>query len=351
MGLLSGSLIIIPILLGALSYYKYDLFDPESRVSDQSILLPSYDFIVIGGGSAGAVVASRLSEVNQWSVLLLEAGPDENEISDVPSLSAYLQLSKLDWQYKTESLNASCLGMRFNRCNWPRGKVLGGSSVLNYMIYVRGNANDFNLWESLGNHDWGYENVLRYFKKSEDNRNPYLFKSKYHSTGGLLTVQESPWHTPIVAAFIQAGIQIGYENRDVNGEKQTGFMIAQGTIRRGSRCSTAKAFLRPVRLRPNIHFSLNAYVTKIGIDSHTKKADGVYFIKNGKKHFVRANKEIIVSAGALNTPQLLMLSGIGPADHLQSLGIPVVTDLKVGDNLQDHVGIGGMTFLGKYFNI
>lgn len=183
MSLLSGSLLVVPLLMGALSYYRYESLDPESRVIDQEQLLPKYDFIVIGGGSAGAVVASRLSEVNRWSVLLLEAGPDENEISDVPSLSAYLQLSKLDWQYKTESLNSSCLGMRFNRCNWPRGKVLGGSSVLNYMIYVRGNANDFNLWESLGNPGWSYDEVLPYFKKSEDNRNPYLFKSKYHSTG------------------------------------------------------------------------------------------------------------------------------------------------------------------------
>lgn len=125
---LSSGLLVFPLLLTALSYYRYDELDPESKVIDQKVFLPSYDFIVIGGGSAGAVVANRLSEIAKWNILLIEAGPDENEISDVPSLSAYLQLSKLDWMYKTEPSNRSCLGMKDNRCNWPRGKVLGGSS-------------------------------------------------------------------------------------------------------------------------------------------------------------------------------------------------------------------------------
>lgn len=188
--------------------------------------------------------------------------------------------------------------------------------------------------------------MLPYFKKSEDNRNPYLAKSVYHGKGGFLTVQESPWHTPIVAAFVEAGNEIGYQNRDINGAMQTGFMIAQGTIRRGSRCSTAKAFLRPVRLRQNIHFSINSHVTKIAIDPITQKADGVHFLKNGRMHYIRVRKEVILSAGALNTPQLLMLSGIGPDHHLKSVGIKTILDVPgVGANLQDHVGIGGLTFL------
>lgn len=145
--------------------------------------------MVIGGGSAGAVVASRLSEIMHWKVLLLEAGPDENEITDVPSLAAYLQLTKLDWKYKTEPNGRSCLAMKGGRCNWPRGKVLGGSSVLNYMLYVRGNRHDYDYWEALGNPGWGYDQALYYFKKSEDNRNPYLRDSPYHATGGYLTVQ------------------------------------------------------------------------------------------------------------------------------------------------------------------
>lgn len=336
---------MIPLLLGTISYYRYDRVDPESRAIDQKVLYSEYDFIVVGGGSAGAVVASRLTENPKHSVLLLEAGPDENEVTDVPSLAAYLQLSNLDWSYKTEPLNTACLGMKNNRCNWPRGKVLGGSSVLNYMIYVRGNKNDFDHWAEMGNPGWDYNSVLPYFLKSEDNRNPYLANTPYHSTGGYLTVQEAPWHTPLVAAFVEAGTELGYENRDINGEKQTGYMIAQGTVRRGSRCSTAKAFLRPVRLRPNFHLALNTFVTKILINPQTKRAWGVEFVRNKRRQIIRARKEVIMSAGAINTPQLMMLSGVGPRDHLEAMGIPVIQDLPVGNNLMDHLGFGGLTFL------
>lgn len=345
LGLVGSSLWLVPLLIAGLSYYHYDQLDPESKPINRYPLDVEYDFIVVGGGSAGAVVASRLSEVPEWTTLLLEAGPDENEITDVPSLAAYLQLTKLDWKYKTEPTEAACLAMKNRRCNWPRGKVLGGSSVLNYMLYVRGNRHDYDYWESLGNPGWGYDQALYYFKKSEDNRNPYLMNSPYHGSGGFLTVQESPWRTPLAVAFVQAGMEIGYENRDINGEIQTGFMLSQGTIRRGTRCSTAKAFIRPVRLRRNFHTALNAHVTKIVIDPQTMRATGVEFYRDGRKQFIGARKEVILSAGAVNSPQLLMLSGIGPREHLEELGIPVLRDLKVGDNLQDHVGMGGLTFL------
>ncbi|XP_065201435.1 glucose dehydrogenase [FAD, quinone] isoform X2 [Planococcus citri] len=343
--LVSAGLWFMPLLFAGLAYFHYDVYDPESHPIDQKQLRKQYDFIVVGGGSAGAVVASRLSEIPHWTVLLLEAGPDENEISDVPSLSAYLQLSKLDWQYKTEPTGQACLGMKGGRCNWPRGKVLGGSSVLNYMLYVRGNRKDYDHWEELGNPGWGYDDVLPYFKKSEDNRNPYLARTEYHHKGGYLTVQESPWHTPLVVAFLDAGRQNGYPVRDINGAHQTGFMIAQGTIRRGSRCSTAKAFIRPVRLRRNLHVALDSHVTRILINPKTKQAYGVQFERHGVKQIALATREVIVSAGSINSPQLLMLSGIGPADHLQQVGINVVQDLRVGDNLQDHVGMTGLTFL------
>lgn len=213
------------------------------------------------------------------------------------------------------------------------------------MLYVRGNKHDYDLWESLGNPGWGWKDVLFYFKKSEDNRNPYLARSPYHSMGGYLTVQESPWHTPLVAAFIEAGGELGYENRDINGDKQQGFMIAQGTIRRGSRCSTAKAFLRPVRLRKNLHVAMNAHVTKVLIDKEKMQATGVEFVRYGKRYRISARREVIMSAGAINSAQLLMLSGIGPRKHLEQMGIDVLRDLQVGENLQDHVGMGGMTFL------
>lgn len=344
-GVVTTGLWLIPLMLAAITYYRYDAVDPESRPLDQLNLYPEYDFIVVGSGSAGAVVANRLSEVRKWKVLLIEAGPDENEISDVPSLAAYLQLSKLDWAYKTEPSTKACLGMQNNRCNWPRGRVLGGSSVLNYMLYVRGNRHDYDHWASLGNPGWDYDNVLRYFKKSEDNRNPYLANNKYHGRGGLLTVQESPWHSPLVAAFVEAGTQLGYDNRDINGAKQAGFMIAQGTIRRGSRCSTAKAFLRPIRMRKNFHLSMNSHVTRVIIEPGTMRAQAVEFVKHGKVYRIAARREVIISAGAINTPQLMMLSGLGPRKHLEKHGIRVLQDLPVGENMQDHVGMGGLTFL------
>ncbi|XP_063219272.1 glucose dehydrogenase [FAD, quinone]-like [Bacillus rossius redtenbacheri] len=340
---------VIPLLAIGLTYLRYVSVDPESRPIDVRTVLPEYDFVIVGGGSAGAVLANRLSEVAAWRVLLLEAGGDETEISDVPTLAAYMQLSDMDWKFKTEPPKDShyCLAMIGDSCNWPRGKVLGGSSVLNAMIYVRGNRYDYDEWARMGNDGWSYNDVLKYFKKSEDNRNPYLGKNSYHSTGGYLTVQEAPWRTPLSLAFIEGGMQLGYENRDCNGEFQTGFMIAQGTIRRGSRCSTAKAFLRPVRLRKNLHVAMNAHVTQILInqDKNKKQATGVQFMRHGKTNTVKAKKEVVLSAGAIGSPHLLLISGIGPRDELEKLNIPVIQNLKVGYNLQDHVGLGGLTFI------
>jgi len=343
--LLATSVWFFPFLIATISYYHYNENNPERKVKDTGQLLKSYDFIIIGAGSAGSVLANRLTENPNWKVLLIEAGGDETEISDVPALAAYLQLGRMDWKYKTEPQpDRACLGHTDQQCNWPRGKVLGGSSVLNYMLYVRGNRRDYDDWEAQGNPGWGYNEALRYFKKSEDNRNPYLAATPYHSTGGYLTVQEAPWRTPLATAFVEAGVEMGYENRDGNGEFQTGFMIPQGTIRRGSRCSTSKAFLRPVRNRPNLHISLNSQVLKILIDNKSKAAFGVRLKKGSSVYTVLAKKEVIMSAGTLNSAQLLMLSGIGPADHLAEMGIPVHADLPVGKNLMDHYGTGALTF-------
>lgn len=213
------------------------------------------------------------------------------------------------------------------------------------MIYIRGNRHDYDNWESMGNPGWSFDDVLPYFIKSEDNRNPYLARTKYHRSGGYLTVQEAPWRSPLSVAFLQAGKELGYDIRDLNGEYQTGFMISQATIRRGSRCSTSKAFLRPIKNRKNLHISKYSQVTKVLIDPKSKRAFGVIFKKHNKAYLVRARKEVVLSAGAISSPQLLMLSGIGPADHLQQFKIPVLSDLKVGYNLQDHIGLGGLTFL------
>ncbi|XP_072381732.1 glucose dehydrogenase [FAD, quinone]-like [Diabrotica undecimpunctata] len=337
---------LVPVFAAGLTFMRYLSMDPEVHPRNTLNVRPEYDFIVIGGGSAGAVVASRLSEISNWTVLLIEAGGDENEVSDIPTLSGYMQMSQMDWMYQTSPPGDSpyCLAMLGDRCNWPRGKVLGGSSVLNAMVYVRGNRQDYDYWEAQGNPGWSYDNVLPYFLKSEDNRNPYLSKTPYHQTGGYLTVQESPWRTPLSIAFLQAGRELGYQIRDINGEIQTGFMLTQGTIRRGSRCSTAKAFLRPVRNRPNLHIAMYAQATKIKINPKTKEAFAVRMIRNNRPQTIRARREIILSAGAIGSPQLLMLSGVGPKEHLESFNIPVLSDLKVGHNLQDHVGLGGLAF-------
>lgn len=337
---------LIPLFAIGFTVFRYQNADPETHPINAQELLPMYDFIVVGGGSAGAVVASRLSEITNWNILLLEAGGDENEISDVPALAGYTQLSDFDWKYKTSppTTSAYCLAMVGDRCNWPRGRVLGGSSVLNAMIYVRGNRLDYDNWARLGNTGWSYDDVLPYFLKSEDNRNPYLARTPYHSTGGYLTVQEAPWRSPLAIAFLQAGAELGYENRDINGANQTGFMLAQATIRRGSRCSTAKAFLRPVRNRKNLHIAMNAQALKVAFNDD-KRATGVEFLRNGIRQMIKVRREVVLSSGAINSPQLLMLSGIGPKEHLAKFGIPILADLRVGDNLQDHVGLGGLTFL------
>ncbi|XP_063988367.1 glucose dehydrogenase [FAD, quinone] [Diachasmimorpha longicaudata] len=348
--LLVGKLAILPILIAAIAYFNYDLMDPENHPHVTKNLLQQYDFIVIGGGSAGSVMANRLTEIPEWNVLLIEAGGHETEITDVPILSLYLHKSKIDWKYRTQPQKSACQAMVDQRCCWTRGKVLGGSSVLNTMLYIRGNRRDFDQWESFGNPGWSFEDVLPYFKKSEDQRNPYLARDKrYHNTGGYLTIQDSPYNTPLGPAFLQAGEEMGYDIVDVNGEQQTGFALWQYTMRRGTRCSTAKAFIRPIRLRPNFHLSLWSHVTRLLIDPSTKHTYGVEFIRNGRREIVYASKEVILSAGAINSPQLLMLSGVGDARHLQQVGIKPIHDSPgVGQNLQDHIAVGGVAFLIDY---
>lgn len=210
-----------------------DIIDKENRIKSIPImrLQQNYDFIIIGGGSAGSVLANRLSENKNWSILLLEAGGDETVLSDVPIIFPALQLTDLDWQFKTERSSTYCLSMNHHACNWPRGKVLGGSSVLNAMLYVRGNRRDYDSWRDFGNPGWDYDSVLPYFKKSEDMKIPEFIDSEYHSVGGYLTVERYKYESPITKYFLEAGKEMGYEILDVNGRKQTGFTYSHGTLR------------------------------------------------------------------------------------------------------------------------
>ena len=205
------------------------------------------------------------------------------------------------------------------------------------MVYARGNRRDYDGWADLGNLGWSYQEVLPYFLLSEDNRNEeYAIDTKYHSTGGYQTVSNVNYETPLLNAFLSGGKELGFQVRDLNAKYQTGFMPLQGTLRNGSRCSTGKAFLRPVRNRTNLHVAEASFVTKINFNN--KKVKGVTFIRNNQEINVTVRKEVIISAGSINSAQLLMLSGIGPAEDLQTFGIPLIHNLSVGYNLQDHCG-------------
>ncbi|XP_059619948.1 glucose dehydrogenase [FAD, quinone]-like [Phlebotomus argentipes] len=292
-----------------------------------------YDFIIVGAGSAGCVLANRLSENPQWKILLLEAGGDPPIESMIPRLAFSFFKTKYDWQYYAE-ISDTVSQYSPKGSYWARGKVLGGSSAMNSLVYARGNEDDYNNWESLGNPSWGWKDILPYFKKSEANRN---FEGYYHSKDGLLSVEFFNSSNPLSQDIIAAAEELGYKFLlDINAKKHVGFTLAQGTLKSGLRNSAASAFLISAMNRPNLHIVKHAHVTKLEIDSQGT-VSGVSMKLRGQTEFKAfAKKEVILSAGAINSPQILMLSGIGPASHLQEMKIPVIQSLQVGKNLQDH---------------
>ncbi|XP_050539421.1 glucose dehydrogenase [FAD, quinone]-like isoform X2 [Daktulosphaira vitifoliae] len=311
---------------------------------DQKNLLREYDFIVVGAGSAGAVLANRLSEVPEWKVLLIEAGQRATHLMDIPITAVYLQGLDIDWKYSSIPMNNSCLSFDDRRCKIPRGKVMGGSSAINFMIYTRGNRRDYDNWAAMGNEGWNYDQVLKYFIKSE-RANLSQSEEMFHGKDGPLYVSDIKFKSNIAKAFVKSLSQIGHPIIDVNGEKQTGGNYLQVTMKNGRRWSTNSAFLFPASKRKNLHVKKYSTVTRILIDEVTKTAVGVEFVNERKKYRVYARKEVIVSGGAINSPQLLMLSGIGPEAHLKEKGIPVLSNLPVGENLMDHISLGGLFIL------
>ncbi|XP_017061586.1 glucose dehydrogenase [FAD, quinone] [Drosophila ficusphila] len=307
------------------------------NLDERTTLRSKYDFIVIGAGTAGCAMAARLSENPKWRVLLLEAGGPENYAMDIPILAHLLQLGEVNWKYQTEPSKSYCLAMNNNRCNWPRGKVMGGSSVLNYMMYTRGNRRDYDRWSQLGNPGWSFDELLPYFQKFEGSAIPDA-EENLVGRRGPLKISYSETRTPIADAFVRASQDAGLPQGDYNGGRQIRVSYLQANIYNETRWSSNRAYLYPIKgKRTNLHVKKNALVTKILIDPQTKTAYGVMVQINGKLQKIMASQEVIVSAGAINTPQLLMLSGVGPSKHLREMGIKPLADLAVGYNLQDHI--------------
>ncbi|KAK4887892.1 hypothetical protein RN001_004163 [Aquatica leii] len=305
-----------------------------------------YDYIIVGGGSAGAVIASRLSEDPQKSVLLLEAGGIENLFVNIPAMILYLQGHEFNWNYKTTPQRYACLGMINQECAYPRGKGLGGSSLINGLVYSRGNKEDYNNWQKMNNPGWSYKDVLPYFKKSENfTINGDL---EYHETEGNLNVEYHEPNSPQLNAFLQANVELGYKVIDYNGKSQIGASKTHFNYIKGKRGSTAKVYLNSVLSRENLQVLVDSYVTRVLIDKHSKKALGVTFSYNETLYSVRANKEVILSAGVVGSPQILMLSGIGPKKHLDTLGTHLIKDLPVGNSFDDHAAYFGLHFSSNY---
>lgn len=298
---------------------------------------PSFDYIIVGAGSAGCVLASRLSENPKHRVLLIEAGPkDRTPWIHIPAGFSRMFLNqKYNWGY----MSAPEPGLDNRPIYSPRGKTLGGTSAINGMMYVRGHAADYDGWRQMGNDGWSYDDVLPYFMKSEDNSRG---SDAFHGTGGEMGVSDQVEVHPISERFVEAAVNTGLPaTDDFNGASQDGAGLTQVTVKDGVRESTARAFLRPARNRPNLEIWTEVLTHKVVLDG--KRATGVEISRGGEQSVVQVRKEIILSAGTYNSPQLLQLSGISAGAHLQSLGLPVLHDLKgVGENMHDHLYVNTM---------
>lgn len=289
----------------------------------------TYDYVIVGAGSAGCVLAARLTEDPSVRVALIEAGgPDTAQEIHIPAAFPQLFKTQYDWDFATDPEPQ----LDGRRTYLPRGRVLGGSSSMNAMIYIRGNRADYDGWAAQGADGWSYDDLLPYFIRAEANERG---EDQYHGGFGPLQVRDGRSMHSLVDCFVEAAQQAGYpHNHDFNGDTQDGVGRYQFTQKNGMRCSAAVAYLHPAMARPNLTVITGGLATRIVMDG--QRAVGVELARNGGTETIRAEQEVLLSAGAYNSPQLLLLSGIGPAAELAPLGIPAVHDLPVGRNLQDH---------------
>lgn len=312
---------------------------------DTSDIKKVYDFVIIGGGSGGSVVANRLSELRDWKILVLEAGDIDNQFTDIPIIAPGLLGTGYNWKIKAKRNYQECLRFKGHTCLIHAGRGLGGTSLMNWLVFTRGNRYDYDEWENLGNSGWKNDDVLPYFKKLESTKIVVKLNRKFRGIKGPISVENPKYQSGIIKPFLEASKYFGYNVTDPNSYDQLGFSKVQASTIHGHRDSSARAYIYPVMNRTNLDFSLNSWVTKILIDSLTFKVIGVEFVKNKLKQFVKVTKEVILSAGALKSPHILMLSGIGPIDHLKKFAIPIIRNLSNGYNYQDHITMPFLTFL------
>lgn len=278
-------------------------------------------------------------------MLLLEAGIEQPDVSDVPSFAPMLRQSSIDWQFRTMPQPQACTARPEGRCVWPRGRVMGGTSTINYMIYLRGGPQDFDDWAALGNPGWSYKDVLPYFIKTEQNHNRDKIDSRYHGFSGDWPVEYFPYQDDNVFYLLKAMEELGLDLFDQNGRRQLGGSLMQHSTNNGERVSANVAFIRPIRgVRKNLQVQTQAMVTRILIDPIKKIAYGVEYTQNNQLRRAFARKEVLIAGGVMNSPKILMLSGVGPRRHLEEMRIPVIQDLNVGSNLHDHTTVDGILF-------
>ncbi|XP_032663981.1 glucose dehydrogenase [FAD, quinone]-like isoform X2 [Odontomachus brunneus] len=321
--------------------------DRSEEIANSNI---EFDFVIVGAGSAGSVIANRLTEEKKWKVLLIEAGDNPSAISEIPGIFPQLITSPEDYFWEVEAEKFACHSSKTTLCSWHAGKALGGSSTINAMLYIYGNAKDYNEWAEMGNEGWSYEEVLPYFKKSQQCNHNYNdnWKKRYCGQNGPLHIRHYNYtDSKLQEMFVDAARELNVPIlKTINGDEHIGYGRSHVTVDEGRRMNTAKAFLSPIKDRSNLYVMKSTRADAVILDG-TRAVGLRVTLKDGRSIDVKASKEIILSAGSIGSPRILMLSGIGPKQHLHEMGVQCIVDLPVGQNLQDHVSWHGIYLLYK----